>query len=212
MFFYVNDVIFAFRIDREKITDELIIRLNMMFEFKNLKEIKHFLEIKIIIQDENDDDRTVYLVQDAYVDKLMKEYEIKESAKMQTSLSSPCTLIKYDEEIDQQRMYEYRQKMNLICYSATIIKSDIIKTINKLIKFLINSESDHLIAANHFMKYLQNIKYLRIKYITFDEDELTISVKSKHVFEVIVDVSFANENDKKSAEKYAFKLFDKLIN
>jgi hypothetical protein len=62
MFFYVNDVIFAFKIDREKITNELIIRLNTMFVFRNLNEIKHFLEIKIIIQDENDDDRTVHLV------------------------------------------------------------------------------------------------------------------------------------------------------
>jgi hypothetical protein len=58
---------------------------------------------------------------------------------MQISLSSSSTLAKYDEEIDQQRMHEYRQKMNSICYSATVIKSDIIKTINKLIEFLINS-------------------------------------------------------------------------
>jgi hypothetical protein len=207
----VNDVIFAFRIDRKKVTDELIARFNTMFEFRNLKEIKHFLEIKIIIQDENDDDRTVYFVQDAYVDKLMKEYEIRESAKVQTSLSSSSTLAKYDEEIDQQRMHEYRQKVNSICYSATMIKSDIVKTTSKLVEFLINSESNHLIAANHCIRYFQNIKYLRIKYIAFDEDELTIAAERKHVFEVIVDVSFANENDRKSAERYAFKLFEKLI-
>ncbi len=90
-------------------------------------------------------------------------------------------------------------------------KSNIIKTASKLIEFLINSKSDHLIAANHCMKYLQNIKYLRIKYIAFDEDELTIATERKHVFEIIVDVSFANENDRKSAEEYAFKLFEELI-
>jgi hypothetical protein len=63
------------------------------------------------------------------------------------------------------------------------------------------------------MRYLQNTKHLRIKYIAFDEDELTITTedKDKHVFEIIVDVSFANENDRKSAEKYAFKLFEELI-
>jgi hypothetical protein len=209
MFFYVYDVIFAFRIDREKVTDELIVRLNTMFEFRNLEEIKHFLEIRIIIQDESDD-RAVYLVQDAYVDKLMKEYEIRGSAKVQISLSSSSTLAKYDEEIDQQRMHEYRQKVNSICYSATIIRSDIAKTASKLAEFLINSESDHLIAADHCMRYLQNTKYLRIKYIASDEDELTIAA-AKHVFEVIVDASFANENDRKSAEEYAFKLFEELI-
>jgi hypothetical protein len=208
----VNDVIFAYRVDRQKTTDQLIVRLNKMFEFRDLKEIKHFLEIRVIIQDESDD-RAVYLVQDAYVDKLMKEYEIRKSAKVQISLSSSSTLAKYDEEIDQQKMHEYRQKVNSICYSATMIRSNIAKTASKLIEFLINSESDHLIAANHCMRYLQNIKHLRIKYIAFDENELTIATedKDKHVFEIIVDVSFANENDRKSAEKYAFKLFEELI-
>jgi hypothetical protein len=185
-----------------------------MFEFRDLKKIKHSLEIRVIIQDENDENRAVYLVQNAYVDKLMKEYEINEkSAKMQISLSSSCTLIKYDEEKNQQRMHEYRQKVKSICYSTTMTRSDIIKTTSKLIEFLINSESDYLIAANHCMRYLQNTKYLRIKYIAFDEDELTITIKNKnkHVFEIIVDVSFANENDRKSAEKYAFKLFEELI-
>ncbi len=73
MFFYVNDVIFAYRENRQKTTNELIIRFNKMFEFKNLEKIKHFFEIKVIIKDENDD-KTIYLVQNAYVDKLMKEY------------------------------------------------------------------------------------------------------------------------------------------
>jgi hypothetical protein len=108
-------------------------------------------------------------------------------------------------------MHEYRQKVKSICYSATMTRSNIIKTASKLIEFLINSESDHLIAANHCMRYLQNTKYLRIKYIAFDEDELTITIENKHVFEIIVDVSFANENDRKSAEEYAFKLFKELI-
>jgi hypothetical protein len=211
MFFYVNDVIFAFRTDRGKATDELIARLNTMFEFRNLEEIKHFLEIRVIIQDENDDDeRTVYLVQDAYVDKLMKEYEIRESAKAQIPLSSPSTLAKYDGEIDQQRMHEYRQKVDSICYPATVTRPDIAKAASKLAEFLINSESDHLIAADHCMKYLQNTKYLKIRYTASGGGELTVAAR-KHVFEAIVDASFVNEDDRKSAERYAFKLFDGLI-
>jgi uncharacterized protein YceH (UPF0502 family) len=67
--------------NRQQTANELIIRLNTMFEFRDLEKIKHFLEIRVIIQDENDD-RAVYLVQDAYVDKLMKKYEIRESAKV----------------------------------------------------------------------------------------------------------------------------------
>ncbi len=215
MFFYVDDIIFAYRIDRQQTTEDLIVRLNKMFEFRDLEEIKHFLEIKVIIHDQNDENRAVYLVQDAYVDKLIKEYEIKdrETSKVQIPLPSSCTLIKFDEEVDHQRLHEYRQKVRSICYPATMIRSDIAKTASKLAEFLINSESDHLIAANHCMRYLQNTKYLRIKYTASDEEELTIATedKDKHVFEITVDASFANEDDRKSAEKYAFKLFEELI-
>jgi hypothetical protein len=206
MFFYVDDIIFAYRIDRQQTTKDLIARLNKMFEFRDLEEIKHFLEIRVIIKN-----REVYLVQDAYVDKLMKKYEIKDTSRVQTPLSSSCTLTKFDEEVDHQRMHEYRQKVKSICYFATVIRSDIVKTASKLVEFLINSGSDHLIAADHCMRYLQNTKYLGIRYIAFDESELTIAAERKHVFEVIVDASFVNEDDRKSAEKYAFKLFGGLI-
>ncbi len=48
---------------------------------------------------------------------------------MQISLSSSCTLMKYDEEINQQRMHEYRRKMNSICYLMTMTKSNIISKV-----------------------------------------------------------------------------------
>jgi hypothetical protein len=140
---------------------------------------------------------------------LTKEYEISES-KVQTPLSSSCSLTKFDEEVDHQRMHEYRQKVGSICYFATMIRSDIVKTASKLVEFLINSGSDHLIAADHCIRYLQNTKYLKIRYIVIDEDELIVAAR-KHVFEAIVNVSFVNEDDRKSAEEYAFKLFDDLI-
>jgi esterase/lipase len=143
----------------------------------------------------------------------MKEYKIRKSTKVQISLSSSCTLVKYDEKVDQQKMHEYRQKVSSICYSTTMTRSDITKTISKLIDFLINSESDHFIAANSCMKYFRNIKYLKIKYIAFDEDELTMTINDeiKQVFEIIVDVFFASEDKEKSVKEYAFKLFEELI-
>jgi hypothetical protein len=79
----------------------------------------------------------------------------------------------------------------------SLIRSDI----NPRVGFELLSETQFYGQAN-----------LKIKYIAFDEDELTIAAENKkHVFKAIVDVSFANENDRKSAERYAFKLFEELI-
>ena len=40
MFFYVDDLIFAYRIDRKEATDALIARLKIMFEFREMREVK----------------------------------------------------------------------------------------------------------------------------------------------------------------------------
>ncbi len=102
--------------------------------------------------------------------------------------------------------------MRSLCYSVTIIRSNIAKTAFKLEEFLINLELEHLHAVNHYIQYLHNIKFLIIRYVFLESEELTVFIdKDKHVFEVAVDASFANEKDRKSAKDYAFKLFDELI-
>jgi hypothetical protein len=169
-------------------------------------------------------ERVVYLVQDAYMNKLVKNYDIKTEKMTQISLSSSCTLIKHEREIDHKRLHEYRQKVWSICYSATITRSDIAKAASKLVEFLINSGSDHLHAAYHCINYLNNTKFLEIRYFAFDEEELIVSTskedrqnqfnhqdQSKHVFETTVDALFANEEGQQCAENYAFKLFDDLV-
>ena len=109
-------------------------------------------------------------------------------------------------------MHEYRQKIDFICYSATIIKSDVIKAANKLTEFLINSRSEHLIDANHCIRYLHQTKHLTIKYVAFDDDELMmITNENKQMFEATVNVFFVNENERRSIEDYIFKLFEELI-
>jgi hypothetical protein len=78
---------------------------------------------------------------------------------------------------------------------------------------------------------LYETKHLEIKFDVFESEELTKQqnsaenqqnsakskhvlsnyAESKHVFETLVDVSFFNEEDRRSIEGYIFKLFDDLI-
>lgn len=61
-----------------------------MFKFREMKQVKHFLEMRVIIQNKkNESNRVVYLIQNAYADKLIKDYSIKIEERInQTSLSS----------------------------------------------------------------------------------------------------------------------------
>ncbi len=73
MFFYVNDIVFVFKTDKKYETSQLIDHLKKMFEFKDLKHLQYFLRMRII-QDRQTE--IVHLMQDVYMKKLIKNYEI----------------------------------------------------------------------------------------------------------------------------------------
>ena len=111
-------------------------------------------------------------------------------------------------------MHEFRQKIDSICYLATIIRFDITKTANKLAKFLINSRLERLIAANHCIQYMHFTRHLTIKYVVSKNEELNVVVDendAKQMFETIINASFANEKERRLIEDYIFKLYDELI-
>jgi hypothetical protein len=207
MFFYVNDIVFAYRTDRKRAAESYIARLKSMFEMRDMKSVKFFLEIRVIQSIDS-----IYLMQDIYIDKLVKNYAINTNCKAPSiSLSVEFDGIKsFDEDVDQSRMHEYRKKMRSVCYSAVISRSDVVKAVSKLAEHLINPKPAHLAAVNHLIRYLYETKHLTIKFDASRDEEL-IAEKKTNVFEATADAAFANEKGRKSAEGYIFKLFEGLI-
>jgi hypothetical protein len=211
MFFYVDDIVFAYRVDKKHAAELLISKLKGIFEMRDLDILKFFLDVRIIQDREAE---IIYLVQDVYAEKLVKEYAISINQKTSTSLSYQ-SLTSYIEEVDPIRVHIYRQKVGSICYPAIIIRSNIVKAASKLAEFQINSGPYHLMAADHCIRYLHVIRHLAIKFDASGGGELIIQINqvnsNKQVFETSVDASFANEEERRSDEDYTFKLFDDLI-
>ncbi len=145
-------------------------------------------------------------------------------------------MLSYINEINQERIHVYHQKMKSICYFVIIIRLNIIKIAFKLTRHFINFDSKHLKAANHCINYLHVIKILIIRYSNSENEEFNNQISSsnkemsstsnwklnkktslnkknndKQIFEKTVDAFFANDLDSKNAEKYIFKLFDDMI-
>ncbi len=178
-----------------------------------MKSIKFFLEIRIIQKIDS-----IYLVQDTYIDKLVKDYKININSKASSILLSIEDIESFKRDVDSNRMHKYRKKMRSVCYSVVISRSNIVKATSKLAEHLINSKSDHLTAVNHLIKYLYETKHLTIKFDVSRDEELIANrelsanqANEKHVFEATADAAFANEKERKSVEEYTFKLFDDLI-
>ncbi len=174
------------------------------------------------------------------MNKLIKNYVINIEYKTTTFLSYQ-SLMSYIDEMNQERVHVYRQKMRSIYYFVIITRSNIIKTASELARHFINFDLKHLKAADHCIKYLHVIKFLIIRYSNSKNEKLSNQISSsnkeksnkemsstsnsklnkktssnkenndKQIFERTVDFFFANDLDRKSAEEYIFKLFDDMI-
>jgi hypothetical protein len=82
MFFYVNDIIFAFTISRKKDAENLIRRLKNIFDMRNLDSLNFFFDVRILQQFD-----TIWLIQNFYMNKLIKNYVINIKYKAMTFLS-----------------------------------------------------------------------------------------------------------------------------
>ena len=213
LFFYVDDIVFIFVSNRSLDVEILVQKLKLRFELRDMSQLKFFLDVRVIQNDEN-----IYLCQNSYVDKLIIEYEIDTTKSSFSSMSFDfivTSIYSFEThlEVDSVLKQEYRKKVESICYSANITRSDIVKTTSKLIEHFTNSDSKHLRAANHCLQYLSDTKYLAIRYSISRNDELTaqISDQSHHVFENTVDASFVNSFERRSYEDYTFKLYEDMI-
>ena len=157
-FFYVDDIVIAYKTNRANQMHDYVKRFKNVFKIKNFEKMKFFLKIKII---RNFDQNTVAIMQNAYMKKLIKKYNIDVVIKILFS-SLLNNLIKYENEIDFVRLHIYKKKIESICYLIVIIRSDIAKIVFKLSEFLINSNSNHFVAANPCIRYLHAIKFLKI--------------------------------------------------
>jgi hypothetical protein len=81
MFFYVNDIVFAFITSREKDAENLIRRLNNIFDMKNLNSLNFFLDVRILQKFD-----TIWLIQNFFMNKLIKDYVINIEYKTTTFL------------------------------------------------------------------------------------------------------------------------------
>jgi hypothetical protein len=220
---------------RERKTQRIYRRSKDIFDMRDLNSLNFFLDVRILQKLD-----TIWLIQNFYMNKLIKNYVINIKYKATTSLSYQ-SLLSYTDEINQKRVHVYRQKVKSICYSVIIIRSNIIKAASELTRHFINFDSKHLKAANHCIKYLHAIKFLIIRYSNSENEKLSSQISSsnkeksnkkmswtsnsklnkktssnkenndKQIFERTADAFFANDLDRKSAEEYIFKLFDDMI-
>jgi hypothetical protein len=102
MFFYVNDIVFAFTASREKDAKNLIRRLKDIFDMRDLHSLNFFFDVRILQKLD-----MIWLIQNFYMNKLIKNYVINIEYKTTTFLFYQ-SLMSYIDDVNQKRIHIYR--------------------------------------------------------------------------------------------------------
>jgi hypothetical protein len=150
--------------------------------------------------------RRLWLCQDSYIKKLISKFNINLTIKsLESSLKKTSIYLKNSDKIINQKTHVYQQMIESISYAAVITKLDVAFAASKLSKSLTNSSLDHLQTTHKMLIYLKYTKDYFIVYENQINHSYTIFLASSHAF--YVDDSAI----RRSAQKYAFKLFNNLI-
>jgi hypothetical protein len=231
MFFYVNDIVFAFKVVRERNAENEIRRMKNMFDSRDLRKLNFFLHVRVIRKL-----NTISFKQDFYMNKFIKTFVLNTRLKTTTSLFYQ-KLILYIDEMNDKKAHIYNQKMRFIYNFAIIIKSNVAKIVFELILYFINLSSNYFKTMNHCIKYLHVFKILIIRYSISKNEKLSNQISNsnkkmlsshskfnkntsssnknfnynKEIFERTMNDFFANDLDCKNVKNYKFKLYDDMI-
>ncbi len=172
------------------------------FEMRMLKKLKWFLKIKITRDRVN---RRIWLCQNSYIFKMMTKFHLKEMKISKTLFAGISRINEKTENSDQsnsQRVYVFQQRIKSLNFAAVISRSDIVFATAKLVQFLKNLDSNHVMIANRIIAYLNDIKNFVIEF----------SENSSEIFLCASDVAFADDElIRKNSDDYFFKLYDDSI-
>jgi hypothetical protein len=194
IFFYVDDIVFAFRKNQETQARGLINQLKKRYKLTGGDELQWFLGIEVIRDREQ---KLIWLSQSAYIDKISN---LADTRQVDQTPMSREELLSYTERAPNHVVNRYQKKIGSLLYAAVTTRVDIAFAVSRLARFMTNPGPDHHAAADRVLLYLKRYRDFGLQFGGGDE------------FLVASDASFAdNTVDRKSSQAYAMQLFGGLI-
>jgi hypothetical protein len=198
-FFYVDDIVFAFRKQDTANLTQMISILKKQFTMKELGEVKWFLGIHIF---RDRSKRSLWLSQNAYIEKIANELisNLDPSSCPRTPMTDEELLpLPAEEEVKDTERTLYQRKIGSILYAAISTRPDIAFAAARLSRFNQRPGQAHQAAADRVLQYLYRTRHLCICY--GNQSTATSLICAS-------DASFAdNTLDRKSSQGYILKLF-----
>jgi hypothetical protein len=146
--FYVDDIIMLYYSDYQEGFDQLEQQLVKLYNLCQIGIIKRFLGIHVECLLAS---RQLYLVQDAFINKVCTEFDLicTDGKYSSTPLSSTSRLVPYDRTPDLSNIKTYQCLVGSLAYIEIMTQSDVAHTHSVLARFLTNPGPIHLSEVKH---------------------------------------------------------------
>jgi hypothetical protein len=116
------------------------------FEIDDIGPITYFVGVRIV---RNRPNRTITLIQDAYIHKILKKYGFENCKSVPTPMATGTMnlIVTNPEQATKQEVEQYQSIMGSATYLATQTRADILFTCSILSRFLANPSKYHMDAA-----------------------------------------------------------------
>src|SRR5437763_6456206 len=168
VFFYVDDIVLAYRKAQESLANELISALKKRYKLTGGNELQWFLGIEVIRDRPR---KLIWLSQSAYIEKISRLADNKEMP-CQTPMSS-IELMPREDSAQAYEITRYQKKIGSILYAAVITRPDIAFAASRLSRFPTNPGPIHQEAADRVLLYLQRTQGLALQ--LGGEDDLVVA-------------------------------------
>ncbi|CRG92922.1 hypothetical protein PISL3812_10003 [Talaromyces islandicus] len=200
LMFFVDDIIVVYNRQYKQQFDKFRKQFIKTYEVREMQEFKWFLGIRIIRDREH---HKLWLIQDAYIDKLATIYGLKSHRLVKTPISK-----RYGPNTGQataREIHNFQRRIGSLQYAAVTTRADVAFAASHLSQFLKNPSQEHITAADHAIAYLYQTRDRAIQYTAPEP-----SVKNE-VFIAASDAAYADNHDRRSSQGSVYKLYGGIV-
>ncbi len=174
-------------------------QLKQRFKMTNLRQLSHYLGMKIIINSDRDQ---LMLIQSIYLKKMLNQFEMNEFKFVSISMKPEMinSLMSATKEADNVIVKWYQQLIESLMWSAMHIRPDLAYSVKVLSRYAHNLSSTYCALVKRMLRYIAETINVDL---TFNQSDDLIGYS---------DSDFVELKDKRhSTESYVFMLADEAI-
>ena len=147
----------------EELYQEFLTALRSKYELSDSGDLDWHLGMKI---NQRHDEGVISLDQTAYIDAVLKRFNMQDATAKPTPLPPHTHLTKADCPAvpDRERVKVYQQLIGSLMYIACGTRPDIAYAVNSCSQFMTNPGESHLQAAKHILRYLKGSREEKLTY------------------------------------------------